>query len=117
MGKPVYDNVRERDHYRCRVCGTAQMVEVHHILFRSQGGPDEDWNLITLCKQCHMRAHGTEQPRLKRDLLHAMVEHGVSGNVRIVECRTCRLRDADYLCRVHNATFEPTYSCSEWVEN
>ncbi len=117
MAKPIYDEVRARDHSRCRVCGTAQMVEVHHIQYRSQGGPDEAWNLISLCKLCHMRAHGTETPRLKRDLLHAMVEFGVSGNVRIVSCRTCQLRDADYLCRVHDEVVDPTHSCESWVEN
>ena len=26
---------------------------VHHILPRSKGGPDEDWNLMALCPSCH----------------------------------------------------------------
>lgn len=116
MADPVYALVRERDHYGCRVCGSAQMLEVHHILFRSQGGPDEDWNLISLCKQCHMRAHGAGD-RLKRDLLHAMVELGVSGEREIKTCRTCKNRDADYVCTVDALQRFPTFSCPSWEEN
>lgn len=29
------------------------MLEVHHIIFLSEGVYDEDWNLITLCERCH----------------------------------------------------------------
>lgn len=86
-------------------------------MFRSHGGPDEPWNLISLCKHCHGRAHGLDSPKLKRDLLHSMVAHGVSGNVIIPECRTCRLRDANYVCRVDGVTREPDYSCPLWEEN
>ncbi len=27
--------------------------QVHHIIFLSEQGPDELWNLITLCSRCH----------------------------------------------------------------
>jgi hypothetical protein len=30
---------------------------VHHVLFRSRGGPDEAWNLVTLCEGCHRLLH------------------------------------------------------------
>lgn len=30
-----------------------QRIQVHHILYLSEGGPDEGWNLITLCENCH----------------------------------------------------------------
>ena len=31
--------------------------EVHHIIFRSQNGSDEETNLLTLCKTCHDGLH------------------------------------------------------------
>ena len=33
-------------------------VDIHHIVFKSQGGSDEIENLIPLCRKCHDIAHG-----------------------------------------------------------
>lgn len=44
-----------RDAHRCQRCekrGTRKMT-VHHIQPRSEGGGDNDENLITLCSECH----------------------------------------------------------------
>lgn len=41
----------------CRFCGRRTNLQVHHIILRSQGGPDEDWNGITLCGNDHDRVH------------------------------------------------------------
>lgn len=46
---------------KCELCDTwtGDSGEVHHIKFRSQGGGDEDGNLIYLCQPCHsQKAHG-----------------------------------------------------------
>ena len=32
-------------------------LEVHHIIFRSLGGTDDERNLITLCEKCHKAVH------------------------------------------------------------
>lgn len=69
MAKKVYTEVRERDLWRCRACGLADLLEAHHIVFRSQGGPDTLENLITLCKHCHMAAHRYE---ITREELHEL---------------------------------------------
>ncbi len=57
--------VKLRDGFCCRLCGdwkrkvyleTGAVVEdihAHHIIPRSQGGPDTMENLITLCDLCH----------------------------------------------------------------
>jgi hypothetical protein len=45
-----------RDKARCRICGFATMVEVHHIIARRHGGPDTLDNLITLCPNHHTMA-------------------------------------------------------------
>ena len=50
--------VLNRDKYTCQHCRTKQgALEVHHIIFRSNGGSDEPDNLITLCRNCHRELH------------------------------------------------------------
>ncbi len=62
--------VLNRDNYTCRQCCKGKhkdsKLEVHHIVFRSQGGSDEESNLITLCHTCHKDLHsGKINPKLK----------------------------------------------------
>jgi hypothetical protein len=52
--------VLTRDGYACQQCkgkSKDQRLEVHHVVFRSQGGSDEETNLLTLCKSCHDDLH------------------------------------------------------------
>jgi RRXRR protein/HNH endonuclease len=71
--------VLTRDGYGCQHCrgkSKDQRLEVHHIIFRSQQGSDEETNLVTLCKTCHDALHtGTivlkQQGTKKGNLLHA----------------------------------------------
>ena len=49
---------KQRDHFRCMLAGREQHEcdmrrEAHHILYLSEGGPDELWNLVTLCGYAH----------------------------------------------------------------
>lgn len=49
-----------RDNYTCQYCKGKHKdskLEVHHIIFRSKGGSDEESNLITLCHTCHKDLH------------------------------------------------------------
>ena len=39
----------------CEVC--AGPAEAHHIVSRGAGGPDEDWNVLYLCRRCHVEVH------------------------------------------------------------
>ena len=60
--------VLNRDNYTCQYCKGKHKdskLEVHHIVFRSQGGSDEESNLITLCHTCHKDLHsGKIHPKL-----------------------------------------------------
>ena len=60
--------VLNRDNYTCQCCKGKHKnskLEVHHIVFRSQGGSDEASNLITLCHTCHKDLHnGKINPKL-----------------------------------------------------
>lgn len=50
--------VLHRDNYTCQCCGKKNCrLEVHHIKFRSNGGTDDEENLITLCTDCHKGVH------------------------------------------------------------
>ena len=50
--------VLNRDNYTCQICGKKHTrLEVHHIIYRSQGGTDDENNLITLCEDCHKDIH------------------------------------------------------------
>lgn len=49
--------VFKRDLWRCRNCGYRNDLHAHHIVFRSAGGTDEDFNLVTLCSSCHDGVH------------------------------------------------------------
>lgn len=66
-----FENTRamilNRDNYTCQFCKGKHKdnkLEVHHIVFRSQGGSDEESNLITLCHTCHNDLH-SEKIHLK----------------------------------------------------
>ncbi|MHC9538316.1 MAG: HNH endonuclease [Vulcanimicrobiota bacterium] len=47
--------ILKRDHFQCQVpgCKCRRNLQVHHIIWRSKGGCDEEWNLLTMCKACH----------------------------------------------------------------
>lgn len=50
--------ILNRDGYACQICSKKHTrLEVHHIIFRSQGGTDDEDNLITLCEDCHVGIH------------------------------------------------------------
>lgn len=71
--------VLNRDNYICQHCKGRRKdskLEVHHIIYRSNGGSDEEDNLVTLCHACHKGVHnGTVKLKLsgkrKGQLKHA----------------------------------------------
>ena len=69
--------VLHRDNYTCQCCGKKNCrLEVHHVIFRCNGGTDDEENLITLCKECHDGVHaGTvvlnKKPKKSKGLKHA----------------------------------------------
>lgn len=60
-------NVREyvlfRDNHLCQYCkgkSKDNILEIHHIVFKSHGGTDAPSNLITLCSKCHTSTNHKE---------------------------------------------------------
>lgn len=55
----LYTYVSMRDKDLCQVCGVAG-CELHHILYKSQGGKDVPNNLVMLCNLCHHKEHSVK---------------------------------------------------------
>jgi hypothetical protein len=63
----VKSAVLSRDNYTCQICGAKNTkLEVHHIMFRSDGGSNRMDNLVTLCKDCHAKVHTGELKYTKK---------------------------------------------------
>jgi len=69
----IKKEVIERDKGFCQGCGRLG-AHLHHIKFRSSGGKHEINNLVTLCAECHDKAHNYREWRefweQWRDLLY-----------------------------------------------
>ena len=69
--------ILHRDNYTCQCCGKKNCrLEVHHVKFRSNGGTDDEENLLTLCEDCHKGVHaGTivlnKKPKKSKNLKYA----------------------------------------------
>jgi len=49
------DPVKLRDRGRCQVPGCSHRAEhLHHVRFRSRGGTDDAWNLVSVCTAHHL---------------------------------------------------------------
>jgi len=49
--------VKDRDGWRCAICGSRERLEADHLLPLAAGGGDALDNGITLCHTCHIRKH------------------------------------------------------------
>ena len=61
--------VLARDNNRCVSCGEVCQrgeADIHHLIPRDLGGPDEPSNLVTLCDGCHGAHHPNLQVSLSR---------------------------------------------------
>jgi 5-methylcytosine-specific restriction endonuclease McrA len=54
--------VLTRDEFRCKFCSIGGkdsdiILEVHHVIWRYNGGTDDPSNLMTVCPNCHDLIH------------------------------------------------------------
>ena len=76
--------VLDRDRYTCQCCHGKHKdsrLEVHHIIFRSNGGSDEESNLITLCHTCHKDLHAGKLSLKKKGKKQGRLKHATQMNV------------------------------------
>jgi len=74
--------VLNRDKYNCQYCkgkSKDSKLEVHHIVFRKNGGSNEADNLITLCKTCHDKIHDGDIT-LKGGKVKGQLKHATQMN-------------------------------------
>jgi 5-methylcytosine-specific restriction protein A len=61
VGQKLRDKIKNLQNYSCAMCGISEdgflILQVHHVLPTSQGGSDEESNLVALCPNCHCRTH------------------------------------------------------------
>lgn len=59
--RQMVQTVRKRDGGLCRACSRpgrhARGVQVHHLVYRSQGGKHDARNGVLLCQTCHEDIH------------------------------------------------------------
>lgn len=79
MTKGRRSRVRDRTAIRdarknyCEVCGGEAWGGPHHIIFKSENGPDHRFNLIQLCKECHQKKVHGKRPTLDKMTLFQYV--------------------------------------------
>ena len=64
-----------RDKSTCRDCGRKEYLEVHHINGRGDNSPE---SLITLCRFCHDKRHGTKNIQRIPFIKKLMLEKGIT---------------------------------------
>ena len=64
----------DRDGWRCRKCGRAGRLEVHHRQPLKDGGSNDLENLLTLCVSCHKAAHKRPVSAERADWQQAVAE-------------------------------------------
>ena len=75
--------VLNRDNYTCQHCkgkSKDSRLEVHHIVFRKNGGSDDAENLITLCKTCHDSLHKGKIKLKKNGKIKGQLKHATQMN-------------------------------------
>jgi len=75
--------ILNRDNHTCCNCkgkSKQKRLEVHHIIFRENGGSDEHDNLITLCKTCHDGIHKEKITLKKKGRKKGQLNHATQMN-------------------------------------
>ena len=49
--------VRERDGFKCRICGSSDGLTVHHKVPVARDGKSTLENCVCWCKECHRKYH------------------------------------------------------------
>src|SRR5574344_589672 len=87
--------VLNRDNYTCQCCKGKRKdskLEVHHIIYRCNGGSDEEENLITLCHSCHFDLHHGNLKLNLKGIKNGSLKHATQMNsiriqlLNIYEC-------------------------------
>ena len=60
--RPIWKHIRAYrlylDDYKCQYCGSTEILQCHHLNYRSLDTDREIKDCITVCKSCHEKFHG-----------------------------------------------------------
>lgn len=83
ISKEMRREVYRRDGWRCALCDSTDVLQIHHIKPRGRGGADHPMNLITLCWRCHSAAHGSLMALDEYAVKNSAYEGGESVDQRL----------------------------------
>ena len=99
--------VLDRDSYTCQHCkgkSKDSKLEVHHIVFRSNGGSNEESNLVCLCKTCHDKLHKGEISLNKKGKIKSQLKHATQMNsirVQLLKIYSTAKETFGYITKEH----------------
>jgi len=65
------ERILERDGWKCYICGDDMCaLEIHHIVPIISGGKDNDSNLVSLCRECHIAIHTDDIERCVKNAVY-----------------------------------------------
>jgi hypothetical protein len=71
--KAMSRRIQERDNYRCRICGEPSS-DTHHLNY-AHFGSEYEFELVSLCRKCHMDEYHSPRSKQKTDSLRIPKEH------------------------------------------
>lgn len=91
----VIDRMMVRCGRRCCICRRFRptKLQVHHIVERSEGGSDDEDNLIVICFSCHSDVH-TKVPFARRFSVDELKGHR-NAVIKLAEAGTLAAADSD----------------------
>lgn len=73
--KKTYERVANEQIW-CRLCGKTYNLQIHHIIYRSELGNNDERNLIRLCADCHRKVHSNKKVWQKKLLEYQFKKYG-----------------------------------------
>lgn len=65
----------------CRATGAPPPNDLAHIIPRSEGGPDSEWNIVPLAREPH-RLFDARDPETCRKVLASLTDHEYAGLIK-----------------------------------
>lgn len=108
--RDVARGIRIRDGMRCSSCGTSDCIfDVHHIVYLSKYGTNQQHNLITLCRNCHESEHGRILDTLEKQSSEVTQQPAFTDAEKSLELKS-------ESCTLDTPTLPPTVSTSPSVD-
>ncbi len=92
ISKPVRDKLLVDAMHRCCLCPEHNdIIDAHHIVQLSEGGPNTEDNLMAVCPTCHAKIHrignryNTQQLRMYKDRWVRLCREGLPLDVRLAQ--------------------------------